>query len=553
MTRAATWTTRNGTRCMWDRDASLWTGTDEAKWLGWLHTATAQLATITSLQTFADAVAADGIRHVAVLGMGGSSLCPWVLASTFGESAGRPRLHVLDSTNPAQIRTFENSLDIPHTLFVVSSKSGSTLEPSILRDYFLAVARAAIGEEASRHFIAITDPGSQLEKQAMADKFRAIFDGDPSIGGRFSALSAFGMVPAAIAGVDVTQLLRRAERMMFECDADDVGKNPGVRLGLLMGEAAIQGRDKLTIFASPGIAEIGVWLEQLIAESTGKQGKGIIPVAGEPVYRPEEYGDDRLFVHLRLDGADDPQDDAIAKLIAADHAVVRIAVPDALALGAEFFRWEFATAVAGTVLRINPFDQPDVEAAKIEARKLTDQVERDGKLPPEEPFHDERGITLYADPRNTNAITTGVTQRTLPALLRSHFGRLKARDYGAILAYVEMSEAHGAVLNGIRHRISEQARVACTLGFGPRYLHSTGQIHKGGPDTGVFLQITCDAAQDLPVPGRSYSFGTVEAAQARGDFAVLAERGRRALRVHLGRDVEAGLRTLDAAIQQALS
>jgi len=554
MTRAADWSAKSKTRCLWEKDATLWTNRDEAKWLGWLHSTTAQLATMPSLLRFADARAAEGIRDVAVLGMGGSSLCPFVLASTFGAVKGRPRLHVLDSTDPAQIRTFEKGLDILHTLFIVSSKSGSTLEPNIMRDHFLSVSRAAIGPDAAnRHFVAVTDPGSQLEKQAVADKFCAIFDGDPAVGGRYSALSAFGMVPAALAGVDVTQLLQRAERMMLACDDDDVGQNPGVRLGLIMGEAALQGRDKLTIFASPGIAQFGVWLEQLIAESTGKQGKGIIPVAGEPVYRPDEYGDDRLFVHLRLEGEDDPQDAAIAQLIAADHPVGRINLPDKLSLGAEFFRWEFATAVAGSVLRINPFDQPDVEAAKIEARKLTDQVEREGHLPPEEPFHAERGITLFADARNTKEITASVTQRTLPAFLRAHFGRLKPRDYAAILAYIEMNSAHESALNTIRHRISEQSRVACTVGFGPRYLHSTGQIHKGGPGTGVFLQVTCDAVQDLPVPGRSYSFGTVEAAQARGDFAVLAERGRRALRVHLGGDVEAGLRTLDAAIQQALS
>lgn len=552
--RVVAWRAQEGTRRLWERDATLWTGGDEARWLGWLDVAAAERASVPRLQLFADEIARDGITDVAVLGMGGSSLCPFVFARTFGEMKGRPRLHVLDSTDPSQILTFASRLDLARTLFVVSSKSGSTLEPNILRDYFLQQARASLGADAAtRHFIAITDPGSQLERQAKADGFRAIFAGVPGIGGRFSALSHFGLVPGALTGVDADTLLAGAETMMAASREEDPAKNPAVLLGIVMGEAAMLGMDKLTLIAAPGISEIGAWLEQLIAESTGKIGKGIIPVPGETVYPPEAYGDDRLFVHLHLGEGRDPQDAGVKALAAAGRPVIEIMVPDTLSLGGEFFRWELATAVAGAVMQLNPFDQPDVEASKIATRKLMDEVEKAGTLPPEKPFHDEGGIKLFADQANTQDIQKLASERTSGGYLRAHLNRHRRGDYAAILAYVEMGEENLPPLLSLRQHVSGGGRIATTLGFGPRFLHSTGQLHKGGPGTGVFLQVTCEEARDLLVPGRSYSFGTVIAAQARGDLAVLAERGRRAMRVHLGAGVAAGLRQLDEMVTRALA
>jgi hypothetical protein len=312
-----------------------------------------------------------------------------------------------------------------------------------------------------------------------------------------------------------------------------------------------RGRDKVTLIASPGIGALGAWLEQLLAESTGKGGRGLIPVDREPLGSPDAYGQDRVFVHLRLESAPDPaQDRAVVRLEHAGHAVVRIGVPDPSHIGAEFFRWEFATAVAGAVLGINPFDQPDVEASKVATRRLTDEFERTGRLPAEAPILEADGIRLFADPRNAHELTAG--ERTLSGFLRAHLGRLVPSDYAALLAYVEMTEAHEARLQAIRTRIRDRYRVATCVGFGPRFLHSTGQAYKGGPSTGVFLQLTCDEAVDVPVPGQRYTFGVVKAAQARGDFEVLAERGRRVLRAHLGPDVTAGLATLDRAIEQAI-
>lgn len=551
--RLADWRASRGTRRLFEKDATLWTGDDEGRWLGWLDILETQRAVMPSLMArFAEETAAKGVRDIAVLGMGGSSLCPFVLASTFGPVPGRPRLHVLDSTDPSQIQEFEARLDLPRTFFVVSSKSGSTLEPNILCDYFLARVRERAGAAAGRQFVAITDPGSALDRRARADGFRDHFAGVPDIGGRFSALSNFGLVPAALSGCDVGRLLDRADAMRAECRREDA-ENPGVVLGIVMAEAAAMGIDKLTLLASPGITEIGVWLEQLIAESTGKFGKGIVPVAGEWPRSPEAYRKDRLFVHLRLSDETDTQDTAALSLARAGHPVIRLAVPSRYDLGAEFYRWEVATAVCGAQMGINPFNQPDVEASKIATRKLTDEVERGGALPAEEPFHSERGIKLYADPVNVQAISKLTIERSLEGYLRAHFSRLASGDYAAILAYLEMSDANLAPLLSIRKHIGDTAGAATTLGFGPRFLHSTGQLHKGGPNTGVFLQITCDEARDLPVPGHPYSFGTVKAAQARGDLAVLAERGRRAVRAHLGPDVEAGLRTLDAAIRHALT
>ena len=549
------WRKNDKLRRLWQGDASLWTRQDEAKWLGWLKVVEEQLADIQHLSALGEEVNSAGCKHAVLLGMGGSSLAPEVLGRSFVRIAGYPELKVLDSTDPAQIGAIDRALDYRKTMFIVSSKSGTTIEPNIFKQYFFERAVQELGaEQAGHHFVAITDPGSHLQQVAEHDGFRRIFYGRKNIGGRYSALSDFGMVPAAMVGIDTARLLNRAQKMVGACSAAvAVDENPGVVLGVVLGTLATLGRDKLTIVASPGISDLGAWLEQLIAESTGKGGKGIIPVDREPLGDPGKYGDDRVFVYLRLGAAPDrTQESAIEKLASAGQPVVRIEMADAYDLGAEFFRWEIATAVAGAVIGINPFDQPDVEAAKVAARKLTAEYEQQGSLPEETPLFAAEGIRLYADAANSAALKQAVRKPSLAGYLKAHFGRVRQGDYCALLAFVEMNEAHEQKLQQMRRLIRDTKRVATCVGFGPRFLHSTGQAYKGGPKTGVFLQITCDDAHDLLVPGQKYTFGVVKAAQARGDFQVLEERGRRALRVHLGVDVAAGLAIFNDAVEAAL-
>jgi transaldolase/glucose-6-phosphate isomerase len=525
------WRAAGNVRRLWAGDASLWTGTDEKTWLGWLDIARHQLAQVEGLVALAREMKDAGFADAVLLGMGGSSLCPAVMRATFGTVPGFARLHVLDSTDPAQIQACEEHIDLLNTIFIVSSKSGSTLEPNILKEYFFERVRiAGLGNATGSRFIAITDPGSALEQVATRDGFRHIYHGTSSIGGRYSALSAFGTVPSVVMGLDVKQLLTSAELMVRSCGPSvPPDQNPGVVLGTVLGLSAQQGRDKLTFVVAPELSELGAWLEQLVAESTGKQGKGIIPVDGEQLGDPSLYGTDRVFVQIGLAGQTDGGADArLAALERAGHPVVRIVVSDRMALGQEFFRWEMATAVAGAIIAINPFDQPDVEASKVATRKLTDEYEQAGHLP-----GDSSARPSVDD-------------------LRTHLESLRPGDYFALLAYVEMSDEHCDRLQRIRHLVRDRKHVATCLGFGPRFLHSTGQAYKGGPDSGVFLQVTCEDAEDLPVPGRRYTFGVVKAAQALGDFAVLKERGRRALHVHLGADVRQGLTELCEAIEQAL-
>ena len=541
------WKMAGKVRRLWARDASLWTGSDEGNWLGWLGITEDQLA---NQQHFAD-VAADvkaaGFKHALLLGMGGSSLCPEVLRMTFGKIDGFPEMFVLDSTDPAQVKAFENKVDIANTIFIVSSKSGSTLEPNIFKQYFFERVKQVVGaDKAGSRFIAITDPGSKFEQIAQADGFRHILHGVPSIGGRYSALSDFGMVPAAVMGIDAPKFLDQADVMAIACSSClPVEKNPGAQLGLILGWAAKNGRDKVTLITSPGIWDFGAWLEQLLAESTGKDGKGIIPVDRERLGAPEVYGSDRVFAYIRLEnGADPAQDAAVDALAKAGHPVVRIALSDTYNLGQEMFRWEFATAVASSVIGINAFNQPDVEASKIATKKLTSEYEKTGSLPPETPILSESGIELFTDEKNAAALAAAVgNDKCLAGYLRAHLGRIQTGDYFALLAYVEMNRPHEKALQDIRIAVRDKKRVATCLGFGPRFLHSTGQAYKGGPNSGVFLQVTCDDKTDVPVPGQKYTFGVVKAAQARGDFQVLAERNRRALRVHL-KDVESGLAAL---------
>jgi transaldolase/glucose-6-phosphate isomerase len=541
---------------LWQGDASLWTGDDEAKWIGWLRIVEDQIAHMQQLTDVAADAAKAGFTHALLLGMGGSSLCPEVLKITYGKQAGSPELHVLDSTDPAQIRSVETQVDLTRTLCIVASKSGSTLEPNIFKQYFYDRVQQIVGKDkAGERFLAITDPGSKMQKVAEGDGFRKIFFGLPSIGGRYSALSNFGMVPAAVMGLDVRKFLQRTKMMVEACGPRvPAGHNPGALLGAILGSLGNLGRNKVTIVTSPGIHDLGAWLEQLIAESTGKQGKGLIPVDREELGSPDVYGSDRLFVHLRLANEPDlAQKQRLDALRKAGQPVIEIELADVYDLGQEFFRWEIATAVAGSILKINPFNQPDVEASKIVTRQLTDAYEKTGALPVETPIFEGSGIKLFADETNAANLTKLVAgERSLTGFLRAHLDQLVHGDYLALLAYIEMNGAHEEQLQAMRHGVRDRKQVATCLGFGPRFLHSTGQAYKGGPNTGVFLQITCDDANDLPVPGQKYTFGVVKAAQARGDFQVLADRKRRALRVHLPEDVNAGLQTLARSIADAL-
>ena len=540
-------------RRLWAGDASLWTGSDEARWGGWLTVVDQELGDLGPVAKLAETVRQEGFTDVVLLGMGGSSLGPEVLAEVFGDQAGWPRFHMLDSTDPAQVKDVDAAVRMDKTLFIVSSKSGGTLEPNIFADYFLARATEACGAEtAARHFIAVTDPGSSLEARAKDGGWADIFYGVPSIGGRYSVLSKFGLVPGAATGLDLEGLLRGARIMARACAADvPPEENPGVQLGVALGVAATRlGRDKVTIVASPAIAPIGAWLEQLLAESTGKHGRGLIPVAGEPLGPPEVYGSDRFFAYVELDDGFDPaQRAAMRDLAAAGHPVATLSMKDVAAIGQEFFRWEIAVAVAGAVIGVNPFDQPDVEASKIKTRELTEAYEKSQSLPPEQPVFRQDGVAVYADPRDADQLGR---HNTLDGYLKSHFGRVGAGDYAAFIAYVDRTPEATRAMTEMRRVVRDRTHAATCVGFGPRFQHSTGQAYKGGPNTGVFLQITCDDPHDLDVPGHRYTFGVVKAAQARGDLEVAVERGRRAIRVHL-HDAVSGLSRLAQAVHDALS
>jgi transaldolase / glucose-6-phosphate isomerase len=551
---AEEWRASAKVRRLWRKDKSVWTGDDENKWLGWLTSA--HDADIADYEDFAQRVKGQNFSDAVVLGMGGSSLGPEVLAETFPKKSGFPKLHVLDSTDPAQVRAMEKKIDIGKSLFIVSSKSGGTTEPNAMKDYFFDRVSKAIGAEAAGHrFIAVTDPGSSLEKVAARQGFARTFHGEPTIGGRYSVLSPFGLVPAAAAGIDVRSLIGHALSMVRSCGADvPPHENPGVQLGLAMGAAGLEGRDKVTILSSSKIADFGAWAEQLIAESTGKEGKGLIPIDGEPLGDVSLYGNDRFFIDIRTEDEDDAShDEKLKALEHAGHPVARIVMNSIDHLGQEFFRFEMATAVAGSVLGINPFNQPDVESAKIKTRELTAAFEKTGKLPPEKPAMSSAEADLYTDEANVEALRKLGADGSVGSWLKAHLSRIHADDYVALLAYIERDADHIDVLQDMRLKVGERRHVATCAEFGPRFLHSTGQAYKGGPDSGVFLQITADDAKDLPVPGQKASFGVIKAAQARGDFDVLTERGRRALRVHLKGDLASGLKMLDAAITEALN
>ena len=489
--------------------------------LGWMSIVDEMQGRIPELTAFADGVRADGYSHVVLLGMGGSSLGPEVLRRTCGRQPGYPQLLLLDSTLPSWVQAVEQVINPAQTLFLVSSKSGSSIEPNSLYAHFREKVAAVKGAAAGKNFAAITDPGTVLEKLGREQGFRQVFLNPPAVGGRYSVLSGFGLVPAALIGVDLRQLLGRAAAMRERCDIDTAAANPGAWMGAAMGILARQGRDKLTLIASPGIAGFSLWVEQMLAESLGKEGSGIIPVAGEPPLPPQNYGNDRFFVYLRLATEDNAALDArVESIAAAGHPIARLDLADGYDLGAEFYRWEYATAIAGRLLNLHPFDQPDVQSAKDMTDRALEQYLAQGVWP-------------AAD-----------TDANISALL----AQAQAGDYLAILAYLPDTPSIGESIDNIRRQVAEKCGIATTAGFGPRYLHSTGQLHKGGPNSGLFLQLTADHATEIPIPGRPYNLNALADAQAAGDLQALRNRGRRAIRIHLGQDPAAELRRLSAEL-----
>jgi len=538
---------------IWKKDAALWKQEPEHQKiiknaLGWLTVVELVLEHANDLTAFANEIKQAGYKHVVVLGMGGSSLCPEVLRRTFGKVEGYPELLVLDSTVPAAIRDLEKKIDVAKTLFIVASKSGTTTEPQMFHHYFYDRVKEKLGDRAGQNFIAITDPGTKLAEEAARDKFRRVFLNPADIGGRYSALSYFGMVPFALMGGSVVELLNRAHHAMHACsDVVPAAENPGARLGAEIGTLALAGRDKLTLVAAPPLSSVGLWIEQLIAESTGKEGKGIVPIAGEALAAPSAYGDDRIFVYVYSDKRQDAEVETKLKALEnAGHPVLRARLHDPLDLGEEFFLWEFATAVAGKFLGIDPFDQPNVQESKDNTKRLIGEFAKNGKLPEQQTVFKSE-VSVLADPPATFVAKSG---GSLADVLAAQLAQVKPHDYVALTAYIEENAAHEALIQQIRIAIRDRWKVATTTGYGPRFLHSTGQLHKGGPNSGVFLQFTAHPSGDISIPGESFGFGVLKDAQALGDYQSLAQRKRRAVRLELGGNVEAGLRAVLAAVQK---
>ena len=544
---------------LWARDASLWKKELDHQRiiensLGWLSAPPLMLDRVGDLIRFADQVRAAGYEHAVVLGMGGSSLCPDVCRVTFGTTPGYLKLHVLDSTVPACVAGVEGEVDLRRTLFIVSSKSGGTVEPMSFFKYFYERVRQVKREDAGENFVAITDPGTSLEKLARERGFRKIFPGEPDIGGRYSALSNFGMVPAALAGVEVSALLTRAAEMAAACAVEDnLLENPGVVLGTLLGEAARQGRDKVTLVMSAGVYTFGDWVEQLLAESTGKEGKGLLPVIREYVGEPSAYSSDRVFVHLTLAG----ETKRIARtrlqaLQAAGHPLIQIELKDKYDLGREFFRWEVATATAGALLGINPFDQPNVQGSKDNTNHLLAEFRAARRVAEDLPVGEFEGIKIYC------GVSSGATGKTSAGsangeCVAAFLSQAKAGDYVAILPYLEPASPHKAAIQVLRLHLRDGLHLATTVGFGPRYLHSTGQLHKGGAANGLFIILTAEDEKDLPIPGDPYTFSVLKQAQALGDYQALRSKGRPVIRFHLGKNIRAGLDGVTNLVKTAVA
>jgi transaldolase/glucose-6-phosphate isomerase len=543
---------------IWNKDTTLWKTEESqqkiiANSLGWLTVPGEMLAAANELKSFAAEVSSSGFQQVMVCGMGGSSLCPEVLRQTFGRQQGFPELLVLDSTDPDTISNFKEQIDLEKSLFVIASKSGTTTEPIAFHRYWYNEV-AQVSDVPGHSFVTITDPGSQMADTAAGESFKRIFLNQANIGGRYSALSYFGMAPAALMGLDVARLLQQTQTMTAACGAEvEVKQNPATLLGAVMAECALAGRDKLTIITDQKLAALGLWIEQLIAESTGKEGKGIVPVVGETPGAVSDYGDDRLFVSISVGPIDAETESRLKALEAADHPVVYRNLTDVYDLGAEFFLWELATAFAGWRLGINPFDQPNVQESKDATKALLEIYQRDGKLPEQVAQASDGQLTVYASGEAGEAgeASEPGDAPSVAESLRAHLSRLKLGDYVALLAYIEETEATEAALQAIRTSVRDATKCAVTTGYGPRFLHSTGQLHKGGPDSGVFIQITAPDQVDFHVPEAPYTFSVLKDAQALGDFQSLLKHGRRALRIDLGEDVIAGLEALGKLLTEA--
>jgi len=533
---------------IWKKDASVWSDQPEhhkiiANSLGWLTVPAQVLDRVTELTAFAEEVRAAGFTHAVVLGMGGSSLCPEVLSQSFGQQAGFPQLLVLDSTVPAAVAHLESQIKLESTLFIVASKSGSTTEPQMFERYFYERVKQVKGEKVGENFIAVTDPGTLLENQAKESNYRKIFLNWSDIGGRYSALSFFGMVPFAVMGGDVKTLLTRATAAANACRNEDAGSNPGAALGALLGTLANKGVDKLTLIASGQIASLGLWIEQLVAESTGKAGKGIVPVAGEALGEVSDYGEDRVFCSISVGEGEAAANAKLAALESAGYVVVHQELSGPLDLGATFFIWEFATAVASSLLHIDAFDQPNVQESKDNTKRILNEFIAKGALPQQTPVATNGMLKLYGEDKTLGS--------TLDAAIAAHLRKVHAGDYVAITQYFLETPEVESLVQQLRLAVRAKTHAATTTGYGPRFLHSTGQLHKGGGNNGVFLQLTAQDARDVPIPREPFGFSVLKQAQSQGDLESLVKHGRRAIRVDLGLDIVAGLKRLLQAVQQA--
>ncbi len=549
--RLETWENVRFSERLWQHDGTLWIADpDQAaaapelmNRLGWLDLPESMAAEAGELSDFAVEIKAAGMTDVVLLGMGGSSLAPEVLMTIFGNTPGFPGLQMLDTTHPDAIRALDNSIDLKKTLFLVSSKSGGTIETLSFYKYFFHRVAEEL-ENPGNHFVAITDPGSKLEVMARKKRFRRIFSSPSDVGGRYSALTYFGLVPAALIGIDVAEFLQQAAQMEVAAGSGvPAAENPALVLGVVLGELALAGRNKVVFLSTPKLEHLGVWIEQLVAESTGKLGRGILPVVGEPLLTPAAYGEDCCFVSLQLAG-DLPLslESGIEKLKAAGFPVVVIKIERIMALAQEFYRWELATAAAGAVLEINPFNQPNVEAAKIKARELMETCKKTGELSLPTSLIQDDYLSLYGLPLPQ-------PPRSVKEYLQQFLQLVKPGDYLALMAYLSMGQKNDVLLQRLRLLLKRRCRVATTLGYGPRFLHSTGQLHKGDGNQGVFIQFTADSAQDVPIPGEPYTFGTLITAQAQGDFQALVENGRRLLRIHLDVSPENALEYLISLVE----
>ena len=541
---------------LWKHDHTVWKSEQDeiANRLGWLHVPEEMKEAVPELKRFAEEIRDSGVQYVVLLGMGGSSLAPDVFQTTFGSADRYPELFVLDSTDPGAILNLLEKIDITKTIFIVSTKSGSTVETlSLFKFMYTKIANAVEVDQAGTHFVAVTDPGSNLEKLAKKVHFRRIFLNNPNIGGRYSALSYFGMVPAALIGMDIDALLDRALSVArASTEEANINEIPAAKLGVALGELAKAGRDKLTFIISPEVASFGDWVEQLLAESTGKEGKGILPVVGEKLAASHTYGDDRVFVWLHLK-EDDSLAEAFELLIEAGHPVIEIVLGDVYDIGGQFFLWEMATAIAGQRLGINPFDQPNVESAKVKAREMMAAYQEQGQLPAEAPLFEVDGIKVYAIASDIS-FPAGEEEPSLKELFNGFLGAADPGAYFTVQAYLPDTDETYQALSVLRHGLLDRTGFATTLGFGPRFLHSTGQMHKGDGGNGLFIQITSEKSADLAIPDEagadesSISFGVLIQAQALGDRRALLEEGRKVIRFHLEGDVQGGLQKLTDAL-----